>query len=118
MKIGLVLSGGGVRGIGHLGVLKLLEECGVRPDFISGSSAGALVGALFAKGYGAEEILEMAKNARLFGLPRVGRPGLFRMNGFEEAILKYIPENTFESLRIPLYIAATDIVNGKSIYFS
>jgi len=59
MKIGLVLSGGGARGIMHLGVIKALQEQGIRPDFISGTSAGAIVGALISYGYTPDEVLSI-----------------------------------------------------------
>ncbi|MFT4667761.1 MAG: putative acylesterase/phospholipase RssA [Polaribacter sp.] len=55
---GLVLSGGGVNGIAHIGVIKALEEYGIRPSVISGASAGAIVGAFYAAGYSTDEILE------------------------------------------------------------
>ena len=55
-KLGLALSGGGARGFAHLGVFKFLEDCGMKPDIISGTSAGALMGALYADGYSVEEI--------------------------------------------------------------
>ena len=55
MKIGIVLSGGGIRGISHLGVLKALKNFDITPDFISGTSAGAIVGATLASGIDPEE---------------------------------------------------------------
>ncbi|WP_276496395.1 patatin-like phospholipase family protein [Pontibacter litorisediminis] len=59
-KIGLVLSGGGAKGMAHIGVLKVLEEAGIRPDYITGTSMGSLVGALYALGYSASEIEQIA----------------------------------------------------------
>lgn len=56
LKIGLVLSGGGAKGLAHIGVIKVLEEAGVRIDYIGGTSAGAMVGALYASGYNAKEL--------------------------------------------------------------
>ena len=58
-KLGLALSGGGAKGFAHIGVFKLLEECGLMPDIIVGTSVGALMGALFADGYSADEIKEL-----------------------------------------------------------
>src|SRR5690606_41229828 len=55
-KVGLVLSGGGAKGLAHIGVLKVLEEAGVTVDYIGGTSMGAIVGALYASGYGGEEL--------------------------------------------------------------
>ena len=58
-KVGLVLSGGGARGIAHLGVIKALGENNIPIDFLSGTSAGSLVGALYAQGYSPDEILKI-----------------------------------------------------------
>jgi NTE family protein len=62
-KIGLVLSGGGAKGIAHIGVLKAMEEAGLTPDYISGTSMGSIVGGLYASGYTADELMEVVKNA-------------------------------------------------------
>ena len=58
-KLGLALSGGGAKGFAHIGVFKLLEECGLKPDIIVGTSVGSLMGALFADGYTSGEIKEL-----------------------------------------------------------
>ena len=63
--IGLALSGGGARGIAHLGVLKALLESGIKPDIVSGTSAGAFVGALYCAGYSPEQILNILEQNRL-----------------------------------------------------
>jgi len=55
-KIGLVLSGGGAKGLAHIGVLKALEKYGIKPDFIGGTSMGAIVGSMYASGYSADQI--------------------------------------------------------------
>ncbi|MBN2669454.1 MAG: patatin-like phospholipase family protein [Bacteroidales bacterium] len=65
-KIGLVLSGGGAKGIAHIGVLKELEKKGIRPDYIAGTSMGALVGGLYAVGYSADEIVTRPKKSLHF----------------------------------------------------
>ncbi|HAI17669.1 MAG TPA: patatin, partial [Xanthomarina gelatinilytica] len=59
IKLGLVLSGGGYRGVAHIGVLKAMEELGIKPDFISGTSAGAIVGSLYAAGCTYNEIFDV-----------------------------------------------------------
>ena len=119
-KIGLVLSGGGVRGIAHLGILKFLEECGCVINCISGTSTGAMLGAFNAFGYSAQEILTITKNTKLFSLSDVAfsQSGIFNMKGIEESIIKHIPENTFECLRFPLHATATNILTGEAVYFS
>ena len=118
--VGIALSGGGARGIAHLGVLKALKEFGVTPNVISGSSAGAMVAAFYAGGYSDEKIIEITTGSRFFSLAHfhIGKSGLFDMRAFEEIYRKHFPANTFESLSIPIHIATTDIVNGQSKFFS
>ena len=67
-KIGLVLSGGGVRGFAHLGFLKVLDELRIRPAVISGVSSGAIFGALYSYGYSPDQILSLAKKNSYFGV--------------------------------------------------
>lgn len=61
-KVGLVLSGGGAKGLAHIGVLKAMEEAGLYPDYITGTSMGSIIGALYAIGYSADEIKEIGLN--------------------------------------------------------
>ncbi|AWG22271.1 hypothetical protein FFWV33_12450 [Flavobacterium faecale] len=119
-KIGIVLSGGGIRGIAHLGVLKALEEFGIKPSVISGTSAGAIAGAFYAHGYAIDEIVSIIKNGHFFNVSRTIRKkqGIFSMKGFEKIYHDYFPSNSFSDLKIPLYIAATDILAGEITYFS
>lgn len=120
MKIGLTLSGGGARGIAHLGVLQALEEFGIRPERIAGVSSGAIVGALYANGYSPEEILEIATQTRIFPILRPSsfrQPGIFNLSKVEKTILKHIPHNSFEGLGLPLTVAATDVNKGELMYF-
>ncbi|SKB57856.1 patatin-like phospholipase family protein [Dyadobacter psychrophilus] len=119
MKIGLVLSGGGARGIAHIGAIKALMERGIRPDIISGTSSGAFVGAMLAHGYTPDEIIEMIVQTSFYPYLRLGfgGNGLLQMKRLEAVLCKYIPENTFESLKIPLVVTATDITSGEEIQF-
>lgn len=119
-KIGIALSGGGVRGISHLGVLKALNQRGIFPNRISGSSAGAIAGALYAAGYEPDEILEIILKTNYFKFlrPAISWTGLLKMETLEELFKKYLPENSFEALRMPLTVAATDVKRAKVVYFS
>ena len=63
IKVGLVLSGGGAKGLAHIGALKVIEDSGVQIDYIAGTSMGAIVGALYASGYSADELLVLFKQA-------------------------------------------------------
>jgi NTE family protein len=119
MKIGLALSGGGARGFAHLGVLKALEEIGITISEVSGTSAGAIAGAFYCYGYKPDEILSIVSAT---GFLKSVRPawswsGLLSLDGFKEVMLKYMPENSFENLKIPLTVAATEIRLGKVTYF-
>lgn len=118
-KIGLALSGGGIKGFSHVGVLKAFKEKGIRPDIISGVSSGALVAALYADGYSPDSILKMFENIRLAEYFRIGflNGGLLSMNGFKELLDTVLTAKTFEELSIPLKIVATDLDNGQSVIF-
>lgn len=118
-KTALVLSGGGARGISHIGAIKALEEYGLKPGVISGTSAGAFVGALIAYGYTADEIFEIVLKTRFSSYLRFGfsSGGLLKIDRVEEIIKKYIPENSFESLKIPLIVTATDLHAGEEVTF-
>lgn len=120
MKVGLALSGGGARGMAHLGVLKALEEFGIPVAAISGTSAGSIAGAFYCSGYKPDEILEIITRT---GFLKSVRPawawtGLLSMDGFRSVMHQYIPHNSFEALKIPLTTAATEIRLGKVQYFN
>jgi NTE family protein len=120
MTTGLVLSGGGARGIAHLGVIKGLQEKGVVIHRVSGTSAGAIVGALFAYGYAPDKIFEILKTLSIFKSlrPAWTWTGLLKMDGLQELLHSHIPENSFAALKIPLTVAATEIRKGRIHYFS
>lgn len=120
MKVGLVLSGGGARGVCHLGVIKALEEFGVKIDFISGTSAGSVVGCLYSYGYPPDEILRIIQSTRFFKSLKIAWTwtGLLSFDGLRDVLLKYIPENTFDCLKIPVTLAVTEIKKGRIEYLS
>jgi len=119
-KVGLVLSGGGTRGFAHLGVIQALNEAGIFPDVISGTSAGALVGVLYADGYSPREILTlMSWDSRFdFMRPALPREGLLQINGIIKILKTCLRSKKFSDLKIPLFVSATDLNNGKVVYFS
>jgi NTE family protein len=119
-NIGLVLSGGGARGFAHLGLIQALNDVGIFPDIISGTSAGALAGVLYADGYSPKEILHlMNSGSRLdFMKPALPREGLLQIGGIIKILKSSLHAKTFEELKIPLYVAATDLNNGQAEYFS
>lgn len=119
-NIGMALSGGGARGFAHLGVLEALNEAGIYPDIFSGTSAGALAGVLYCDGSTPKEILKiMNTQSRLdYMRPAVPRDGLLQISGIERILECHLHAKTFEELKIPLFVTATDLNNGKAVYFS
>jgi NTE family protein len=99
-SLGLALSGGGFRGLAHVGVVRTLECYGLLPDFVAGTSAGSLIGALYASGKSSEEIESIAC--------KVFWPGLLRSQGIRKFCGKYLPR-TFEELALPLRVAVTEL---------
>ncbi|HZJ21365.1 MAG TPA: patatin-like phospholipase family protein [Pricia sp.] len=114
MKTGLALSGGGVRGIAHIGAIKALQEHGIFPSYVAGTSAGAILGALYAGGSTWQEILDFFKTTQIFSINNYakGKPGLLDTEKFYHQFKTYLPHDTFEALEKPLYITATDLLNG------
>lgn len=120
MKIGIVLSGGGARGISHIGVLKALEELGVSIHCLSGASVGAVIGALYAAGFSPDHIMDIVLTTSILKSMRPAwtTKGLLSLHGLHTILLNYFPANNYESLALPLTVAATDIVQGRAHYFS
>ncbi len=119
-KIGLALSGGGVRGVAHLGVMQALTDHGIRFSHLSGTSAGAIAAAFFAEGYAPKEILQIIKDAKLLKLlrPSLGSTGLLSILNVRFLIEKYIPHNSFNQLKTRVTISAVDLGEGKLVYFT
>ena len=118
-KLGLALSGGGAKGFAHVGVFKLLEECALMPDIIAGTSVGALMGALFADGYSADEIKELFTGREFseFAQLQLPKSGLFDSKRFRHFLRRHLRAKTFEELKVPLVVIATDLDNGVSHEF-
>lgn len=117
-QIGLVLSGGGARGAAHIGVIKALEELGIQFTHVSGTSAGSIVGALYAHGHSPKAILEIVNRVTIYNSvrPAWAWAGLLRMDGLRELLLKHLPKD-FSELKRPLVVAATEITKGEVTYF-
>jgi NTE family protein len=117
--IGLALGGGFARGIVHIGVLKVLEEENIPVAYIAGTSVGALIGAAYCSGVSTDELDEVATRVRFrdlarWTLSRYGFATNHRMIGFLNKLLKV---KTFEELRIPLAVTATDFNSGEGVVF-
>lgn len=119
-NIGIVLSGGGARGLAHLGVLKALNQYEIFPDVISGVSAGSIAGAFYADGYSPDEIFELFADTKAFNFLKLNIPrkGFGNLNGLKKLLDDNLRANTFEELKIPLFVTATDLNNGKPEYFN
>lgn len=118
-SIGLALGGGFARGLAHIGVLKVLEEEKIPINFIAGTSVGALIGAVYASGVRPKEMGEFAAQVRFrdfarWTVSRLGFASNDRMTGMLQRCLKV---KTFEELRVPLAVIATDFVTGEAVVF-
>ena len=115
MTIGLVLSGGGMRGAAHIGVIRALEEYQIYPTHIAGSSAGAIVGSLYAYGYNWEEILTFFNEVQLLSIIKyaISKPGFIDAEKFYDEFKVYLKEDDFSFLKKKLFVTATNILNGK-----
>lgn len=118
-KVGLVLSGGGARGLSHVGVLKALDQMGVTPTIISGTSIGALVGGLYASGMTPDEIVQKIEAQKFLGVSQftLTGSGLFSHKALKVLIEENISYTTFEELPIALVVTATNIDTGVCEYF-
>ncbi|MDR2911161.1 MAG: patatin-like phospholipase family protein [Bacteroidales bacterium] len=113
-KTGLVLSGGGTRGFVHLGIIAALYEKGIKPDVISGTSAGSIVGAFIAGGKSPEEIYSVFHKGWFLKYTKFHIPvdGLLRLDGLKKVIRKEIQANTIEDLKIPLFVSVSNLNRG------
>lgn len=114
-SVGLVLSGGGTKGIAHAGVLKFLDEKKIKPKEIAGTSAGSIVGALYSWGKTPEEILDFFQSIYFFHWKHFtfSKPGLIDSVSFKDYFTTIFEDALLEDLKIPIQITATDMVKGK-----
>ena len=118
-RIGLALGGGAARGFAHIGVIQVLEEAGIRPDLVVGTSAGSLVAALYAAGRSGAELARVALLMDESAITDWSFPGRGMIRG--EALARYVREQTggrsIEQLPLPLGIVATDLDSGSALLF-
>ena len=138
MKIGLALGGGGVRGLAHISILETLDDLGIKPSIIAGTSMGAIIGALYASGMSGKEIRErisrhlilkddtwqdiVAKKSNLLKLVKafsaeIPRGGFINTQGFFEYLFSEIRKRTFEELEIPLLVIAANYWTAEEVVF-
>jgi len=121
LKLGLALGGGAARGFAHVGVIAVLEEAGLKPQLIVGTSAGSLVAALYASGKTSAQLQQTALNMEEFAitdwmLPIFGR-GMFRGDALAKYVNELVAGRLMENMVIPLGIVATDLGNGSAVLF-
>src|SRR6202140_557611 len=119
-RVGVALGGGFARGIAHLGVLSVLEKEHIPVDFLAGTSAGAMLAIAYASGHPIHEIVTQARATRFkdFGNWKLSWMGLASNQRLEHYPRSYLGVSTFEELKIPLAIAATDLGKGEPVYFT
>ncbi len=124
--LALVLSGGSARGFAHIGVIKVLEEAGIRPDLVVGASAGAIIATLYASGKSAAEMEAISRQAEgamagetdWLRLIRARSLGIRAGNGLHAFIAQQIGNRMIENMPIPLAVVATDLSTGAASAFT
>ena len=119
-KVGLALGGGAVRGLAHIGVLEILEKEGIQIDAIAGTSIGAAVGALYAKGKSSEAIKDVVLDIKWWRLAplldlTLLKSGFIGGRKVKELLKSIIGDVAFEDLKIPLVCVAADIMTGEEV---
>jgi len=119
-SVGIVLSGGGSKGIAHAGALQYLTEQGIQPSCIAGTSAGSIVGGLYAFGKTPQEILEFFKSIYFFHWKHFTfkKAGIVDSQSFKNYFVEIFGETTIGELKIPIHVTATDLVKGKLKIFN
>lgn len=116
-KVGVALGGGAVRGLAHIGVLRVLEENDIPIDCISGVSSGSIVGCIYASGRSACELIEIMKESGWsdIGQVTVSKKGLFSSQKIEDFIKKYSKTNDFSKTKIPFAVSSVDLITGEEV---
>ncbi|MDS1029191.1 patatin-like phospholipase family protein [Bacillota bacterium LX-D] len=137
MKVGIALGGGGLRGFAHIGVLEVLLANGIEPDIVAGTSAGSIVGSLFASGVQPKQIINfltmfsklnffnLEKNleawpGRSFGRERISLlpKGLVSTKHLEDGLQKLLGQKNFDQLDYPLAVVASDLNSGNTVIYT
>ena len=121
LKIGLALGGGAARGFAHVGVIAVLEEAGLRPQMVVGTSAGSLVAAIYATGKSSAQLQQTALGMEEVAitdwmLPIIGK-GMFRGDALGRYVNQLVGGRLIENMAIPLGIVATDLNSGQAVLF-
>ncbi len=118
VKIGLALGGGGARGIAHIGVLKAFEENGITFDYVAGTSAGSIVGAMYSFGKTADEMLQIAHSIRVKDIRRSKFFMPSKTDGIQGLIKDNLGDVDISSAKIPFAAVAVDLITSREIAFT
>ncbi len=118
--VALVLGSGGARGYAHIGVIEVLEQQGIRPDFIVGTSAGSIVGSIYASGKSAAELRDIALKLKANDVRdvNVSLKGFFDGKKVEDYINQQVHNTPLQKLKIPMYVVATELRDGSRTVFN
>ncbi len=118
-NIGFALSGGFIKGFAHLGVMQALLEHDIKPDILSGVSAGALAGVFYADGNEPHKVLDYFSGHKFQDLTKLVIPkvGLFDLREFIDFLKTNLKAQKLEELKIPLIVTATDLDHGRLVHF-
>jgi len=118
-KIGLALGGGAALGFAHIGVIKMLESHGIVPDYVVGTSAGAVVGSLYAGGFDAFAMQKLAiqLDETLFADWTLRGPGLLKGEALQSFVNQHLKRRPLEKLNIPFGTVVTDLNSGERVVF-
>lgn len=119
--VGLALSGGGAKGFSHIGVLMAFERYGIKPDILSGVSAGSIASVLYAAGLRPNDIIKCFTDASKFGdftEWAIPKEGFLKLDRFGKLLEEWLPVKYLEDLNIPTIVCATDLDHGKSVGWS
>ena len=118
--VALVLGSGGARGYAHIGVIQVLEQQGIHPDLIVGTSAGSIVGSIYASGKTAEELRDIALSMKANDVRdvKLDMKGFFDGQKVENYVNQQVNNTTLEALKIPMYVVATELKQGKKVVFN
>lgn len=118
MEISVALGGGGAKGAAHIGVLKTLEKHGYWINSLAGTSAGGIIGSIFAAGYSPDEILEHFRKIEgnsLYGRRPGDGPSLLGVSGINQILTEMLGKRSFDDLKIPFVVTAVDLITGQEV---
>lgn len=119
-RVGIALSGGGVRGFAHIGALRALEDVGIRPQVLAGVSAGSVVASFYAAGLKADDIYHVMSEVDLKSFIQIdlSKAGFLKLDRFAQFLEQKLPMAHFDELKIPLHVGTTNISRQEATMFS